>query len=359
MSYEYPKKYWWVVLVAVPIIIAIIQLIPSLHKQFSNDNSDGPKISETQRSIQPSDSAKSRPQNGKPSMTKEPEDEGIIPPTRQKVSSKEIVRDYDKQKSIPKYSNSIDKQNDSSNKLIDYESETNIINNLPIDKKITIARAPKQKYRYSCPDFHPDAVDHFIWLSECEINKFGSLGSIDDRVFYFGLYNFFYQQSGYLNQGVVIFEGNATNYYIKPFIFKVHLDISPQIPSLGYSEPRIFNTEFGKVLVLSCALGGVSAIAYDNNYFFWNGSNWIELDSKKWESEFERKLPKGLSTWYQLIIDLNDLTVTSDLWTEKDAHCCPTGGKVKVYLSIKQNRFAIDKLKFPFGMGSGQAKSFK
>ena len=340
----YGCDHWKIVLIAVAFIFFIF-LFDEIYKQFINDNSDGPKISETQRSIQPSDSAKSRPQNGKPSMTKEPEDEGIIPPTRQKVSSKEIVRDYDKQKSIPKYGNSIDKQNDSANKLIDYESESNIINNLPIDKKITIARAPKQKYRYSCPDFHPDAVDHFIWLSECEINKFGSLGSIDDRVFYFGLYNFFYQQSGYLNQGVVIFEGNATNDYIKPFIFKVHLDISPQIPSLGYSEPRIFNTEFGKVLVLSCALGGGSGgIAYDNDYFFWNGSNWIELDSKEWESEFEKKLPKGLSTSGQLIIDLNDLTVTSDLWTAKDAHCCPTGGKVKVHLSIKQNRFTIDKL---------------
>lgn len=294
-----------------------------------------------------SGTAKSRPQNARPLMTKEPKDEGKTPPTRQKTSNKDIVRgDYDKQQDIPKYRKSKDKQNDSVNMSIDYESETNIINNLSIDKKITIARAPKQKYRYSCPDFHPDAVGHFTWLSKCEINKFGSLGTIGNRAFYFGLYKFICQQSDYLNQGVVIFEGDTTNDYIKPFIFKVHLDIFPQVLTLGYSEPRIFNTEFGKVLALSCALGGGSAPSYDNNYFFWNGSNWIELNSKKWESELERKLPKGLSTVDQLIIDLNDLTVTSDLWTAKDAHCCPTGGKIKVYLSIKQNMFAIDKLKF-------------
>ncbi len=293
-----------------------------------------------------SGTAKSRPQNARPLMTKELKDEGKTPPKRQKTSNKDIVRgDYDKQQDIPKYRKSKDKQNDSVKMSIDYEAETNIFNNLPIDKKITSARAPKQKYRYSCPDFHPDALGHFIWLSKCEINKFGSLGTIDNRAFYFGLYKFFNQQSGYLNQGVVIFEGDTANDYIKPFIFKAHLDISPQIHSLGYSEPRIFDTEFGKVLVLSCELGGRSYTAYDNNYFFWNGFNWIDLDSKKWESELKRKLPKGLSISGQLIIDLNDLTVTAALWTEKDARCCPTGGKVKVYLSIKQNRLVINKLK--------------
>lgn len=307
------RQYWKIVLIAV-IFIFFIFFCKIIFEQFINDSSNSPKISKIQRSIQSSHAAKPRPENGKPPITKRPEN--------------------------------------SSNNLIDYESETYIFNTLPIDKKIIIDQASKQKYKYSCPDFHPDAAGHFVWLSECEINKFGSIGSLDDRLFYFGLYNFFPQKNDYLNQGVAIFEGNATNDFIKPFIFKVHLDISPQIPSFGYSEPRIFNTEFGKVLALSCALvGGSGGIAYDNDYFFWNGSNWIELDSKKWESDLEKKLPKGLSTLNQLIIDLNDLTVTSELWTAKDAHATPTGGIVKVHLSIKQNRFIIGKLKF-LQMGS-------
>jgi hypothetical protein len=344
-GYQHKK----IVLLAAVFILLISLLkvkLPEMYKQYINNNSDGLKTSETQKNIQPSDLSKSKPQNGKLSTTKETKNEGVILPIRQKESNKEIVRDYDKQKSIPNHNNSIYSQKESSAKLIDYKSETTIINNLPINKRIAIIQEPKQRYKYSCPDFNPDAVAHFTWLSKCKVNKFESLGSIDDIPYYFGLYNFIDHQDGYLNQGIIIFEGNSTSNYIKPLIFKVHLDIYPKIRYLGYSEPRIFSTDVGTVLVLSCALGGGSAIAYDNDYFFWNGSNWIELDSKKWESELKRKLPKGLSTWNALIIDLNDLTVTSDLWAEKDAHCCPTGGKVRVYLSIKQNRFTIDKLNF-------------
>lgn len=279
----YLKKYWWLVLVFVPIIVALIYQIPSFLKDYR-----------------------------KPTT---------IPKEESTQSSKEI-------------------QKDSPNK----ESESKIINDLPLDKKIIVSKEPKETYMYKCPDFQPDALDHFSWLRECKINKFGSIGSINDRAFYFGLYTFSRQEVDYLNQGVIVFERKITDIHIKPCIFKVHLDIFPQVAILGYSEPRIFDTKFGNILVLSCALGGVSGIAYANNYYLWKNSNWAEIDSKKWELELEQKLPKGLSTMNQLEIDFGNLTVVSDLWTENDAHCCPTGGKVKIYLSIKENRFEIDKM---------------
>ena len=97
----YGRNHLNIILIAV-IFIPFIFFCTIIFKQFINNNSDRPQISETQRSKQPSDTAKARPQNGKPSMTKGIEDEGIIPTTRQKASIKRIVPDYDKQKNIPK-----------------------------------------------------------------------------------------------------------------------------------------------------------------------------------------------------------------------------------------------------------------
>jgi hypothetical protein len=311
-AYIYPKKYWWLVVMVVPIIVALIYQIPSFLKKDSNIPSSGSRNSQLQKIPSLPDASDSQIQNKKPTTMANAE-------TTQ--SSKKI-------------------QKDNPNK----DSESNTINNLPLDKKIILTKRPKETYMYKCPDFQPDALDHFGWLSDCEINKFGSLGSINDRAFYFGLYTFSRQEVDYLSQGVIVFEGKITDMYIKPCIFKVHLDIFPKAAILGYSEPRIFDTKFGKILVLSCALGGGSSIAYDNNYYLWENSNWVEIDSKKWELELKGKLPKGLSIWDQPEIDFNDLTIASNLWTEKDPHCCPTGGKVKIYLSIKENRFEIDKV---------------
>ena len=215
----YPKKYWWLVLVLAPIIVALIPQIPSCLKEYSNIPSSCSRNSGNQKETRLSDAAESQMQDKK--LT-------TIAKGESTQSLKEI-------------------QKDNPNK----ESESNIINNLPLDKKIIVSKKPKETYMYQCPDFQPDALDHFGWLRDCEINKFGSLGSINDRAFYFGLYSFSRQEVHYLNQGVIVFEENITDKHINPCIFKVHLDIFPQVATLGYSEPRIFDTKFGKILILS------------------------------------------------------------------------------------------------------------
>ena len=334
------RENWIYVLIAAVIIILSI-----FYTIYFNINPVNSKTSIAQKNKQTSGSISPQPRKAKPPNKKAPEDKGTSQSIRVN-SKKETSKDNNKQKDIPKHSSLTGKQDERATKYLDFVSDTKIFNSLPIDKKISFnreARNEKELFN-NCPDFHSDTIEHFPWLNDCEINQSGPFGSIGDKEFYFALYNFFNQGGDYLNLGIGIFEG-ANNDYKKPFIFKVHLDISPQISNLGYSEPRIFHTKFGKVLALSCGVhAGSGGISYDHDYFFWNNSDWIALDSEKWKAELKRKLPKGLSIWNQMTIDLNNLTVDSRLWTEKDAHCCPTGGVVKVSLSIKQNRFVIDKL---------------
>jgi hypothetical protein len=61
----------------------------------------------------------------------------------------------------------------------------------------------------------------------------------------------------------------------------------------------------------------------------------------------DKLLLKGLTIYNDEPIDLNNLVYTSYLWKLRvDPHCCPTGGRVKVYLKIQQYRFVIDSLTF-------------
>jgi hypothetical protein len=183
-------------------------------------------------------------------------------------------------------------------------------------------------------------------LKKCSLTKFGVLGSLKGKNFYFGLYNFS-EHPSYPNEGIIVFEGysdNLTEDYIKPVIFHAQMDIMKEMSGSGYSEPRIFGTKYGPILEISCVLWGGSAVAYDFKYFLWSGSRWVLLDNESWMAELSTKLPKGLSTLNYEPIDLNNLVYVSYLWREGDAHCCPTGGRVRVNLKIHQYRFTIDRV---------------
>jgi hypothetical protein len=218
---------------------------------------------------------------------------------------------------------------------------------LPLNQLIDFDKKTKDFYRFECPDFNSNAREQFSWLKECVLLKFGALGSFNGKNFYFGTYNFS-KDFNYINEGIIVFEGWNNSDFIEPVIFRVHLDILPKSPMLGYSEPRIFNTKYGPILNVSCALGGGSAIAYDFQYFLWNGSKWILLDNQSWMDQLvDKLLLKGLTIYNDEPIDLNNLVYTSYLWKLRvDPHCCPTGGRVKVYLKIQQYRFVIDSLTF-------------
>ncbi len=107
-----------------------------------------------------------------------------------------------------------------------------------------------------------------------------------------------------------------------------------------FGEPRLVATPAGRLLDLNGSLDGTGNLSVESLYQFTDGA-WHEVDLTAWPKALSARLPKGLAIWKGVYPDWKTMTAASDLWRDRDANCCPSGGSVHVTLALADGRITL------------------
>ncbi len=194
-----------------------------------------------------------------------------------------------------------------------------------------------------------DAVDHACialaasvptQVSHCRMTGNGAFGNIGSESFHYALYclDDAPAESGRCEMGgIALFTRDAPGKRITRW----HLssDDSGNI----FTAPRIISTAHGLLLDMPVGIPGTGNFNA-SKLFLRQGSRWVPIDNTSWEKDLARRLPAGLAVWKGIWPDLRKMEAISSLYREKDGNCCPTGGSVKIKLSLKGQRLSLDSV---------------
>jgi hypothetical protein len=74
------------------------------------------------------------------------------------------------------------------------------------------------------------------------------------------------------------------------------------------------------------------------------GDRWVEIELVSWRDELDKRLPKGLGAWHGVAYDFAGMGADTDLWKDKDANCCATGGRATIGFRIEGSSLRLDTL---------------
>ncbi|MES2987507.1 MAG: hypothetical protein V4808_06355 [Pseudomonadota bacterium] len=83
---------------------------------------------------------------------------------------------------------------------------------------------------------------------------------------------------------------------------------------------------------------------------------WVEIDTGSWQAEAARRLPDGIGIWHGADYDLTSLTASTELWKDRDANCCATGGRANLDFEIVGNTLKLKGISAQLG---GPANAWK
>lgn len=109
-----------------------------------------------------------------------------------------------------------------------------------------------------------------------------------------------------------------------------------------YDDPQVVVNEFGRLLTVTAHLpgGGVSS-----DYYVWQSGRWLPLDARHWLKDLPGQLPAGFRLGQVSLPDVDTMSATVTLFRDTEADCCQAGELARVELGVRQQRFALKKLR--------------
>lgn len=192
----------------------------------------------------------------------------------------------------------------------------------------------------------PDLSD----ARDCGVSQFGPFGVVGAQEYFYALYCLI---PGYADEGTTCASDTFTaNYHRRRglAIFRkespeeeLTLMLSRATPEIGiyvYDRPEIIESSAGTVLVVPIRVDGTGS-GNESEYYLRQEGIWLRLDATSWLQELRRRIPEQFGMWKGLWPDLRTMTAKTGLYRPDDANCCPTGGEIRVQLTIRDGALVI------------------
>lgn len=113
-----------------------------------------------------------------------------------------------------------------------------------------------------------------------------------------------------------------------------------QVSPATSGKPTIIRGASRTLIQVPIRAEGTGAMQ-DDGLLAWTGGSVHEIDTHSYESELKSRLPKGLFINKGLYPDYAKMALSTDVWKSDDPNCCPSGGKVRAALDIKDDRVVL------------------
>jgi hypothetical protein len=204
-----------------------------------------------------------------------------------------------------------------------------------------------QSVRSEClPGTEKDPVER------CQITKLGELGTLDDKNFFFVLYEWLdkkeveeYGNSKFstkyprTNTAIVLFYSTEESpNMLRPFYAdRTDLNVG------WFEEPRLIRGPHGVLLKIPHR-GATNPSASVDNILRWEASGWHLVDTQSWVEDLQTRIPGGCSVLRETLINFEEMKASNYLWKESDPNCCPTCGRFSATLALEEDRLVIKDL---------------
>ncbi len=183
-------------------------------------------------------------------------------------------------------------------------------------------------------------------VRDCGITEAGAFGNVAGRTYYYVIYCIIPDYSSgpgkcgeesfpgqyYRERGLGIFVEEGAGNQTKLFLERGEPDIGLNV----YEKPVVVKNQFGTFMHIPIRLDGTGN-GNESEYYIWDNKStaWKKVNTRSWVSELAKRVPAGLSINKGIWPDMEALTAKAELYKEKDANCCPTGGTAVVKLTLK------------------------
>ncbi len=190
-------------------------------------------------------------------------------------------------------------------------------------------------------------------VRECKISESGEVGTVGDETLSYQLFCLMPNQreaqapasacgdgsfeARHHRQRAMTLIGSSTKSPAPRTIFE---RIDNELGTRNFSKPKLLNLNGKQILVLPIQVDGTGA-GNASEYYVREKRDWALIESKSWENEVQKLIPKGLQIRKGLWPDLETMTAETGLFRMNDANCCPTGGTAQIKLMLRANRFAV------------------
>ena len=103
-------------------------------------------------------------------------------------------------------------------------------------------------------------------------------------------------------------------------------------------KPTLHTTRYGPMIVIPFDVPGTGNFNRDV-VLHWTGTQWQQIDAEKWSSDLQ--LPRCYGLWKGRRLNLDTWQLTSAVWVEGDANCCPTGGEIQATFELRDRAIRV------------------
>jgi hypothetical protein len=103
-------------------------------------------------------------------------------------------------------------------------------------------------------------------------------------------------------------------------------------------KPTLHATPYGPMIMMPFDVPGTGNMNRDV-VLHWTGTEWQQIDVQRWPSELQ--LPRCYGIWKGRRVNLDTWQLTSPVWADGDANCCPTGGDVHATLELRDRAIHV------------------
>ena len=206
--------------------------------------------------------------------------------------------------------------------------------------------------RRTCPSFsditpgrEPDD------LRDCAVSQFGEFAAFDGRTYYYAIYCLIPNDAdksacndktrtaeNFRARGLAIFTRDRASDTATLLLERASRDLGIYVFP---QKPAIVDSSLGAVLYVPMTVDGTGS-GNASEYYAWDSGEWKPIEAETWLGDLQRRLPQGLEIRKGVWPDLRTMSAETGLYRPGDANCCPSGGVVRVRLSILSRRFVID-----------------
>lgn len=189
--------------------------------------------------------------------------------------------------------------------------------------------------------------------SQCQVLQFEPFGEVGGERYYYALYRHItsfdsvwetgesiYDSPPYNQTALFWFAGPAEGPLTALYGETTDMGVAWFVP------PQLVVTEYGTLLKMTNKISGTGA-GQEHNLFRYKNGLWVAVDTDSFRTEIGKRLPKGYGIWKGFDIDLTTWQLELPVWKPDDVNCCPSGGKVKIRLTLKEDRLSVSDLEYP------------
>lgn len=192
-----------------------------------------------------------------------------------------------------------------------------------------------------------------IDIGDCRVTKFDVIGNVDRQTLYFAVYCIIPNDvlnkgkcdsesenaRYYQERGLAIFVRNNADGRIQLLFERAGLDLG----LLYYERPRFLNMAAGTMLYIPVMQDGTGH-GNASEYYLWQDKQWRLVESRKWLTELDKRIPAGLAIRKGIWPDLQTMKAEVPLYRHEDCNACPSGGTAEVTLGMENNGIVIKSM---------------